>query len=43
LTAFKVPTTPTPLAAGYLASVLEHPAVRAWMEPARALAPRASY
>jgi len=43
LTAFDVPTASTPLAARYLAAVLEHPAVRAWMEPARALAPRASY
>jgi glutathione S-transferase len=41
LTAFNVPTTSTPRAGRYLASVLEHPAVRSWMEPARALPPRA--
>lgn len=43
LSAFAVPTADTPKAAGYLEAVLEHPAVRRWMEPARALPPVASY
>jgi len=43
LTAFKVSTASTPHAGRYLAAVLEHPAVRAWMDAARALPPRASY
>jgi len=43
LTAFQVPADGTPLAARYLPAVLEHPAVRAWMEPARALPPVESH
>ena len=43
LTAFEVPTAATPKAAVYLKEVLAHPAVRLWMDPARALPPRETY
>jgi glutathione S-transferase len=39
LKAFAVPTKPTPRAAAYMKDVLEHPFVRRWMDPARALPP----
>jgi len=41
LTAFKVPASPR--AAAYMKDLLAHPAVRRWMEPARALPPRETY
>ena len=43
LTAFKVPTEATPRAAAYMQAVLAHPAVKRWMDPARALPPLESY
>jgi glutathione S-transferase len=43
LTAFEVPTAATPLAGAYLQDVLAHPAVRRWMDPARALPPAETY
>lgn len=39
LTAFKVPTAAYPRAKAYMPAVLGHPAVRRWMDPARALPP----
>lgn len=43
LTAFRVPTADTPLAARYLPAVLEHPPVKAWLDAARSLPPRETY
>jgi glutathione S-transferase len=43
LTAYEVPTGATPLAGAYLKDVLAHPAVRRWMDPARALPPVERY
>jgi len=43
LTAYEVPTAAAPRAANYLKDVLAHPAVRRWMDPARALPPVESY
>ena len=43
LTSFRVPASATPRAAAYMGAVLDHPAVRRWMDPARALPPRATY
>jgi len=43
LQAFGVPTTGTPHAATYIADVLAHPAVRRWMDAARALPPVEAY
>lgn len=39
LKAFGVPTADSPRAATYMTDVLAHPAVRRWMDPARALPP----
>jgi len=39
LDAFGIPTDETPRAAVYLRTVLDHPAVRRWLDPARALPP----
>ncbi len=39
LTAFRVPTGKTPRAQGYMAAVLEQPAVKRWMDEARKLPP----
>ena len=43
LTAFRVPTKKTPKAGAYMESVLAHPSVRRWMDPARALPPTPEY
>lgn len=43
LVSFKVSTATTPLAAAYLEATLRHPAVRRWLDPARALPPQATY
>jgi glutathione S-transferase len=43
LTAFRVPTQGTPRAKAWMAAMLEHPDVKRWMDPARALPPRAAY
>ena len=43
LTAFRVPTNETPKAAAYMKVVLEHAAVKRWMDPARALPPAEHY
>ena len=43
LQAFGVPLAGTPRAATYIADVLAHPAVRRWMEAARALPPVEAY
>ena len=43
LTAFRVPIAAAPRAASYMEAVLAHPAVRRWMDPARALPPQATY
>ena len=43
LTAFRVPTSDYPLSAKYMPAVLEHPAVRGWMDEARKLPPRQEY
>lgn len=43
LTAFRVPASDFPLSAKYMPAVLEHPAVRRWMDEARKLAPRNEY
>jgi glutathione S-transferase len=43
LTAFRVPAGSTPRAAAYMERMLEHPHVRRWMDPAKALPPVASY
>ena len=43
LTAFEVPTPKYPRSAVYMDAVLNHPAVRKWMDAARALPPRADY
>ena len=39
LTAFQVPAASTPRAAAWMKGMLEHPLVRRWMDPARALQP----
>ena len=39
LVAFGVDTRPTPRAGAYVNAVLEHPAVKAWLDAARALPP----
>jgi glutathione S-transferase len=39
LRAFEVSTTRTPKAAAYMTAVLDHPAVRKWMDAARKLPP----
>lgn len=43
LAAFRVPTSDFPLSAKYIPAVLEHPAVRRWMDEARKLPPRNEY
>jgi glutathione S-transferase len=43
LTAFGVGTTSAPRAAAYMKEVLSHPAVKRWMDPARALPPVQTY
>ncbi len=43
LTAFRVPAEAAPRAASYMKAVLEHPVVRRWMDPARALPPAPTY
>ncbi len=43
LTSFRVPTAATPKAADYLETVLAHPAVKRWMDAARALPPAETY
>ena len=43
LTAFRVPTDRTPKSAAYMAAVLAHPAVKKWMDAARALPSRETY
>jgi glutathione S-transferase len=43
LTAFKVPSPRAPKAAAYMESVLAHPAVRRWMDQARAMPPHETY
>jgi glutathione S-transferase len=43
LTAFRVPTDRTPRAAAYMETVLAHPSVKRWMDPARVLPPRETY
>lgn len=43
LTAFRVPAARAPKAAPYMEAVLAHPAVKRWMDPARALPPQEAY
>jgi glutathione S-transferase len=43
LTAFRVSTASHPRAAAWMKRMLEHPDVRRWLDPARALPPVASY
>jgi hypothetical protein len=43
LTAFKAPAARAPKAAAYMGSVLAHPVVRRWMDPARAMTPHETY
>ncbi len=43
LTAFRIPTATVPRAAAYMRDLLAHPAVKRWMDPARALPPLAAY
>ena len=43
LTAFRVPTAAFPRSAAYMPAVLEHPAVRRWMDEARKMPPRKEY
>jgi len=43
LTAFKVPTAAAPKTPAYMEAVLAHPAVKRWMDAARALPPRETY
>jgi glutathione S-transferase len=43
LTSFRVPSSATPRAAAYLEAVLSHPAVKRWMDAARALPPAETY
>jgi glutathione S-transferase len=43
LTSFRVPTAATPKAADYMEAVLAHPAVKRWMDAARALPPAETY
>ena len=43
LTSFGISTARTPKAAAYMAAVLDHPSVRRWMDPARALPPAETY
>jgi glutathione S-transferase len=43
LTAYEVPTSGTPRAAAWMRAVLDHPAVRPWMDQARALPPAETY
>ena len=43
LTAYEVPTAPTPLAAAYLRDILAYPLVHRWLDPARALPPVETY
>jgi len=43
LTAFRVPADRTPKAAAYMKAMLEHPPVKRWMDPARALPPAENY
>ena len=43
LTAFNVPRGKTPKAAAYMESVLAHPVVKRWMDPARAMTPAETY
>lgn len=43
LRSFRVPTAAAPLAAAYMEAVLAHPAVKRWMDEARALPPAATY
>lgn len=43
LTAFRVPTAPAPKTPAYMEAVLAHPAVKRWMDAARALPPRETY
>jgi len=43
LTAFRVPTARAPKTPAYMEAVLAHPAVKRWMDAARALPPRETY
>jgi glutathione S-transferase len=43
LTAYEVPTTAAPRAAAWMPAVLQHDAVRPWLEAARALPPAETY
>ncbi|HEU4402630.1 MAG TPA: glutathione S-transferase [Candidatus Polarisedimenticolia bacterium] len=43
LTSFRVPTGPTPKTAAYMEALLAHPAVKRWLDPARALPPAETY
>jgi glutathione S-transferase len=43
LTAFRVPTGDYPLSAKYMPAVLEHPAVRRWLDEGKKLPPRREY
>ncbi|MBI1951419.1 MAG: glutathione S-transferase C-terminal domain-containing protein, partial [Acidobacteria bacterium] len=43
LTAFRVPAAHAPKAPAYMEAVLSHPAVRRWMDAARALPLRETY
>ncbi len=43
LTAFRVPTAAAPKTPAYMEAVLAHPAVKRWMDAARALPPRETY
>jgi len=43
LTSFRVPATRAPKTPPYMEAVLAHPAVKRWMDPARAMAPYESY
>ncbi len=43
LKAFRVPTGAAPRGAAYMEAVLAHPAVKLWLDPARALPPLARY
>ena len=43
LTSFRVPAASVPAAAKYMEAVLAHGPVRAWLDAARALPPRATY
>jgi glutathione S-transferase len=43
LTSFGVPAADFPRSSAYMSAVLEHPSVRRWMDPARALPPARTY